>query len=130
MRAFREGRSDELQAFSDCVHEDCVFRTPTYLKPWRGREKVIFLLQTVAEVFGDSFAYHRQWLSQDGRQWALEFTAKVGEKFIKGLDLVSLDADGKVVEFEVVARPLSAVAALKAGMGLRVPAKLAALAKL
>ena len=60
-------------------------------------------LESVSEVFGESLQYHRQWISDDGRDWALEFTAEVGQKRmrIKGLDLITLDASGCIVKFEV-----------------------------
>ena len=34
---------------------------------------MLVLLGCVGDVFGKSFTYGRQWLSDDGHQWALEF---------------------------------------------------------
>ena len=81
-------------------------------------------------LFGPSFTYGRQWLSDDGREWALEFSASVlGDKksTVHGIDLVSLNEAGLISEFTVLARPPNAVAALKTAMMQRVPVKLAAL---
>jgi len=79
-------------------------------------------------VFGDSLTYHRQWLSPDGRDWALEFTAEVTGVKIKGLDLVTLTAEGQIAKFEVVVRPYKGVGVLKEEMEKLVPRKMAAFA--
>jgi hypothetical protein len=56
----------------------------------------------------------------------LEFSARVGDKKIKGIDLVRFDEDGKIVEFEVMVRPLSGLQALGQAMGERLGARLPA----
>ena len=104
-------------------------RPPTYFTPWTGRDETCLLLSCVAEVFGPSFKYGRQWLSEDGHEWALEFTANVGDssKVVHGIDLISLSDEGKIAEFTVLARPPNAVSALKKEMMSRVPVRLATL---
>ena len=61
------------------VAVDCVFKPPTYFKPWKGAEEVMLILGTAGHVLGGpdgtNFSYGRQWLSDDGRHWALEFAA-------------------------------------------------------
>ena len=70
-----------------------------------------------------------QFLSEDGRDWALEFHAHIAAtgKRLEGIDMVRVDEDGKIIEFAVLARPPNAVAALKDEMMRRVPPRLAAL---
>ena len=111
------------------MHSACVFRPPTYFKPWVGRDETLCVLGAVAEVFGPSFRYGRQWLSDDGREWALEFSADIGAsgKTLHGMDLVSLDSEGSIIEFTVLARPTNAIEALKSEMILRVPVRMATL---
>ena len=46
---------------------------------------------------------------------------------LDGIDLVTLDAEGKMTEFVVMARPPNAVAELKKQMMMRVPVQIAAL---
>ena len=124
------GEADTAEAMASLrPHMDpqCVFRPPTYYKPWHGRDETLLLLGTVGEVFGSSFEYGRQWLSDDAREWALEFSAEVGGKSVHGIDLVSLNEAGLISEFTVLARPPNAVAALKDEMMRRVPVRLAKL---
>ena len=127
-----------MAAMRPHVHEACVFRPPTYYKSWNGRDETLTILGAVSEVFGTSFAYGRQWLSDDGLEWALEFTAAVPSEVnggapltIHGIDLVTLCPEtSSIVEFSVLARPPKAIAALKAAMGTKAPVIAARVAKL
>ena len=130
--------ASELEAvLGPHVHPRCVFRPPTYYGSWTGRDETLMLLGAVSEVFHD-FKYGRQWLSDDGREWALEFTAEVPvrggggdddakQRTVQGIDLVSLCEEGTIREFTVLARPPNAVSALKDAMMRKVPVRLAKL---
>ena len=83
------------------------------------------ILNTVFEVFED-FTYHRELASADGLNVILEFSARVGEKQLKGIDMIRFDEQGKIVDFEVMVRPLSGLQALGEEMGRRLGAYLAA----
>jgi len=128
--AVQDARIDSLERFlAGRVAEQCTFHPPTYFPPWKGRREFLMLVTAAGEVFGDSFEYNRQWLSEDGREWALEFSAEIGAtgKKIEGIDLVSLDEHGLIQEFKVLARPPNAVSALKDAMMMKVPPRLAML---
>jgi len=118
-----------VQTLSKQVDEKCRFYPPTYFKHWEGKDEFLVLISSVSEVFGPSFTYGRQWLSPNGRDWALEFSADIEEtgKKLDGIDLVSLDEEGKIVKFTVLARPPNAVDALKQAMMRKVPPRLAKL---
>ena len=76
-------------------------------------------------VFSD-FAYHREATTADGLSVVLEFSAKVGDKRVKGIDFIRFDEDGRIVDFEVMMRPLSGVQAMAEEMGKRLGAILPA----
>jgi hypothetical protein len=103
----------DVSVLDEILAEDVTFRPPTYWKARHGKAETLLVLGTVVTVFED-FRYGREWV--DERDWALEFTARVGELELKGVDLVRLDDDGLICDFEVVARPPNAVAALRAAM--------------
>ncbi len=103
----------DLQAM---LAEDVVFRSPYVWRPYHGRQATWLILSTVLDVFQD-FAYHRELI--DGDNWALEFSARVGDLSLKGIDLIRLDADGRIVEFEVFVRPFNGLQALGATMAAR-----------
>ena len=90
-----------------------------------GAPVVNLILNTVLQVFED-FAYHRELVSADGLNVVLEFSAKVGGRELKGIDIIRFDEAGKIVEFEVMVRPMSGLAALGEEMGRRLAPYLAA----
>lgn len=113
----------DLSELPSIVHPDAAFRSPMAFKPYRSAEAVTLLLRTVLTVFED-FTYHRQFVSADGQSVTLEFSARVGEFSLKGVDLIAFDSDGRIVDFEVMIRPMSGLQALGAEMGKRLAAVL------
>jgi hypothetical protein len=87
-------------------------------KPYRSAEAVVLLLRTVLTVFED-FAYDRQFAAGDGQSVVLEFSARVGDKSLKGVDVIRFDSEGRITEFEVMIRPMSGLQALAAAMSAR-----------
>ena len=105
-----------LSELSLLLADDVVFRSPFAYTPYVGVAKVNALLSTVIQVFTD-FAYHRQLV--DGDSVGLEFSAKVGDLSLKGIDLIQFDTAGRIVDFEVMIRPANALLALGQEMGKR-----------
>jgi hypothetical protein len=93
--------------------------------PYPGAPVVAMILNTVIEVF-EAFVYHRELATADGLSVVLEFSAKVSGKELKGIDMIRFNEHGKIVEFEVMVRPLSGLQALGEQMGQRLGAYLAA----
>jgi 2,4-dienoyl-CoA reductase (NADPH2) len=75
-------------------------------------------------VFED-FTYHRQMASDDGLSVVLEFSANVSGKELKGIDMIQFDDEGKIVDFEVMVRPMSGLQALGDEMAKRLAPYLA-----
>jgi ketosteroid isomerase-like protein len=113
--------SRDLAALPALLHPDAVFRSPAAFKPYRGAPAVALILRTVAGVFAD-FAYERQFVTAEGFDVALEFRARVGDRELKGVDLIRFDADGRIVDVEVMIRPASGLQALADEMGRRLAA--------
>ena len=99
---------DGLGCVGELMHPDIVFRSPQTLSRSHGCQ---LILNSVAQVFED-FVYHRQMPSPDGLSITLEFTARIGDKSLKGVDIIRFDADGLIAEFEVLIRPLNALQTL------------------
>jgi hypothetical protein len=75
----------------------------------------------VARVFED-FEYAAELASEDGRDHALMFRARVGDKEIQGCDFLHHDEDGLVDRLTVMVRPLSAALALRDRMAAELAA--------
>lgn len=110
----------DLEGLSDFLAEEVEFHSPFLWKPYHGRFAAFVILSTVIEVF-EEFAYHRELTVED--IWALEFSARVGELSLKGIDLVEFNDDGKIQRFEVFIRPANALQKLGAEMRQRLEAK-------
>jgi hypothetical protein len=108
----------DLSELVAIVHPEATFRSPMAFKPYQSAQAVALILQTVMTVFED-FAYHRELVSADGLSVVLEFSARVGDKKLKGVDLIAFDAHGKIIDFEVMVRPFNSLQALGAEMGAR-----------
>ncbi len=98
--------------------DEVVFRSPVAHTPYPGRKAITLVLTTVNQVF-ENFTYHREFVSDDGLNVVLEFSADIDGKGLKGADFIQFNADGKIVEFEVMVRPASGLQALKDAMGAR-----------
>ncbi len=117
--------SRDLSNLNSIVHPDAVFRSPMANTAYTSAPALMLALSTVIQVFED-FTYHRQLATDDGLNIVLEFSARVGDKLLKGIDLVRFNEQGQITEFEVMVRPLSGLQALGAEMGARLGDKLPA----
>ncbi|MDE1166417.1 MAG: nuclear transport factor 2 family protein [Pseudomonas sp.] len=115
----------DLKALPQLLAPEVVFRSPMAHAPYPGVPVVSMILNTVSSVF-EGFTYHRELWTADGLSVVLEFSATVAGKALKGIDLIRFDEHGKIVEFEVMVRPLSGLQALGDEMGRRLGAYLAA----
>lgn len=104
----------------ELMADDVKFHSPFVWKPKEGKEAAVVILMTVVEVFED-FEYIRQLVA--GNHLALEFEAKVGDLNLRGIDLIEIGDDGKIVDFEVMVRPANGLQALGMEMAKRLMAK-------
>ncbi|WP_236791486.1 nuclear transport factor 2 family protein [Amycolatopsis sp. GM8] len=116
-RAAVEAR--DTDAFADLFAEDIRFYSPVKFRPFEGKPMVLGLFGVLMRTFED-FRYVGTFdgtaeRSADGAEAPsaiLVFRAVVAGKQIHGLDLLQFGEDGRISEFTVMVRPLSAVQAL------------------
>lgn len=115
----------DLGRLPTILNDNAVFRSPMAFKPYVSAAAVNLILNTVIKVF-TQFEYHRTLVSEDGLNVVLEFSAMVGDKSLKGIDMIRFDEAGLIVDFEVMVRPFNGLQALGAEMGARLAAYLPA----
>jgi hypothetical protein len=114
-------KSGDAQALEALLAEDVVFRSPVVHTPQRGKAITHKYLSAAVEVlFNPSFRYVGEWRAE--RSAVLEFTTTVDGVEINGVDIISWDDAGRIVEFKVMARPLKAINLLHRLMGERLAA--------
>ncbi len=97
------------------IAEDAVFRSPAVHTPQAGRDTVVGYLTAAFSVLGPELSYVREWLGEDSA--VLEFRTVVGGLDVSGVDMITWDVDGQIVDFTVMVRPAKALQAVIEHMG-------------
>jgi len=106
----------DTAAIESSLADDVVFSSPNTFRPHRGKPITAAFLRAVLRVL-DDFRYVRQISDSDGDDHVFVFEARIGDVAVFGCDLVHCDGDGKIDDFVVMVRPLSAANALQVAMG-------------
>ena len=94
--------------------EHVVFHSPVLHEHWRTRPVVEHLGPAMVGVF-DEIAFGP--VTRDGPREYLPFTGRVGFAELEGVQLLDAGPDGRVAEFAILIRPLTALRAVAAAMG-------------
>ncbi len=113
-------KTKNAEILHELLADDVKFHSPFVWKPKLGKPMATAILTTVTEVFED-FRYIREIF--DRNLVCLEFTARVGEFDLRGVDIVEFNDDGKIIDFEVMIRPANALQQLGAEMTKRLTEK-------
>lgn len=98
----------DVQGLSKILHEDAIFHSPVVHTPQKGKALTQMYLTAAFHVLtGDDFKYVREVVS--GNNAVLEFETVVDGITINGVDMITCDDDGMIVDFKVMVRPLKAM---------------------
>ena len=104
-----------------------VFRSPVVHTPQRGRQVTTAYLSAAMTVLDGAEGEDRRfrYVGQlvDGDRALLEFETRLGDVSVHGVDLLTVDDDGRISEFTVLVRPLKAVHAVWEAMGAQLAAR-------
>lgn len=90
------------------IAEDCVFHSPVVHTPQRGKALTKMYLSAAFMVLAnDTFTYVREVVGESDA--VLEFTVEVQGIHVNGVDMIRWNADGQIVDFKVMLRPLKAI---------------------
>ena len=100
----------------DLLHDDVVFRSPVVHTPQEGMPITFAYLSASGNTLGNgTFKYTR--VFDCGDKAVLEFETEMDGIHVNGIDMIEWDADGKIVDFKVMVRPLKAIQTVHAAMG-------------
>jgi hypothetical protein len=116
LRGQLPGGLDEL------LDDDCVFFSPIVYTPQVGKAVTKMYLEAAGQTLpgekpsgdadgsagsGGAFHYTKQVLAGDTA--VLEFETTVSGKYVNGVDIITCNDEGRIVEFRVMIRPLQAI---------------------
>ena len=107
-------RRQNLDRLDEVLAEDCAFLSPIVHTPQLGRELTSLYLTAALSVFNESFHYVKEVVTP--QHAVLEFNCEVDGIVVNGVDILTFDDGGKIVEFKVMVRPLKAVNLMHAKM--------------
>ncbi len=88
----------------DLLADEVVFRSPAVFAPQEGKALTSSYLSAALKVLGPSLRYVSQW--HDNTSAVLEFEADLDGSYVQGVDMLRWNAEGKLVSFTVMVRPL------------------------
>lgn len=101
---------------SPLLADEVVFKSPVVHTPQVGKPITMGYLLAAGETLGNgSFRYTR--VFDCGDRAVLEFETEMDGIAVNGIDMIEWNADGQIVDFKVMVRPLKAINAVHAAMG-------------
>lgn len=108
-------QSRDPKMLNEIIAEDVVFFSPVVWQAQEGKFLTIMYLTAALHVLGgENFKYVKEIVSDN--QACLEFTTKIGEIVVNGVDIITFNDEGKITEFKVMVRPYKAMMVLKEKM--------------
>jgi hypothetical protein len=99
--------AQDPSGLDDLLADDVEFRSPAVFAPQTGKALTALYLSSALVVLGPSLRYVGEWY--DDSSAVLEFEASLDGLYVQGVDMLRWNADGKLVSFTVMVRPLRAL---------------------
>jgi len=101
-------RTGDASALPALVAEDAVFYSPVVHSPRQGRDQMVMYLGAAFKVVRNpSFRYAREIVGE--RDAMLEFETTMDGVQVNGVDIITWNDAGQIVEFKVMVRPLKGI---------------------
>jgi hypothetical protein len=101
-------QSRNVSGLSALLADNVVFHSPVVHTPQVGKAITIQYLTAALHVFfNESFKYIREVAGPSDA--VLEFQVEIDGISVNGVDMLKWDAEGKIVDFKVLIRPLKAI---------------------
>lgn len=94
----------------ELIADDCVFRSPAVHAPQAGKAITTAYLTAALAVLGPTLTYVREWYADDSA--VLEFTGSLDGLTVHGVDMLTWNASGQLVDFTVMVRPFKGLTKL------------------
>jgi hypothetical protein len=100
--------SRNVKGLAALLADNCVFHSPVVHTPQVGKAVTLQYLSAAFHVFfNPSFRYVREVAGANDA--VLEFQVEIDGIAVNGVDMIQWGADGRIVDFKVMIRPLKAI---------------------
>ena len=100
--------SDDPLLLENIISDDAIFSSPVVFKPMEGKKITMMYLSAAGQSFNmEKFKYTKE--IHDGLNSVLEFETDIDGIWVNGIDMITWNAAGKIIDFKVMIRPLKAV---------------------
>jgi len=132
LATWHEFLAGDPSALDRVLADDAVLHSPVLHRPQRGKDLVSLYLTGASLTFvgdGNAQAGPRSFPHPSGGDWdgrfryvrqlvgdrdaVLEFETVMGGTFVNGVDLLTVDDDGRIIDVKVMVRPRKAVEAVR-----------------
>jgi hypothetical protein len=101
---------------SDILADDVIFHSPVVHTPQKGKQITYMYLSAAFEVLvNDTFKYIRE--VENSTDSLLEFEVLIDGILVNGIDMITWNNEGKIIDFKVMLRPIKAVNLIHQKMG-------------
>ena len=114
-------KSNDMDKLDELLAEDVIFYSPVVYTPQKGKDITKMYLMAAGGVFGEgtnkevsdsnknqsNFRYIKEIIGE--KSALLEFESEMEGIYVNGVDVISWNEEGKIIEFKVIVRPLQAV---------------------
>jgi hypothetical protein len=106
----------DVQQLDNLLADEAVLHSPIVHAPIVGKKMVKMYLRAALLVFATpQFKYVRE--LSDNFNAVLEFTTEIDGIFVNGVDMITWNEEGKIIDFKVMVRPLKAINLIHQKMG-------------
>jgi hypothetical protein len=98
----------DKKLLSELIAENAIFHSPIVHKPQVGKALTMMYLSAAFKVFyNETFHYVRKLVTE--RDAVLEFQVEMDGISVNGVDMMTWNEDGEIIDFKVMIRPLKAI---------------------
>ncbi|MFZ1490138.1 MAG: nuclear transport factor 2 family protein [Ilumatobacteraceae bacterium] len=135
LTVWHEFLSGDRSALERVIADDAVLHSPVLFAPQHGKDLVVMYLTGASMTFvgdGSTADEPRSFKHPSGEKWdgrfryirsvlgdrdaILEFETVMAGKYVNGVDMITCNDDGLIVDFKVMVRPMQAVDAVRQQM--------------
>ena len=101
-------KSRDVTQLNHILADNVVLHSPVIHRAVEGKQMVAMYLTAALHTFANEhFTYDRKFLNDNGA--VLEFSTEIDGIYVNGIDMITWNDEGKIIDFKVMVRPLKAI---------------------